>query len=425
MSFYRDKKEDFFLQDTAVENIFIHEFMAAAPDKYVKVYLLALMYTDLGASLSTDDIARHLEMEHEDVLKAWTYWEKAGVIRKHPSQSGGRFDYDVEFITLRQQMYGQAVSAPAESGGQIGTMMSDPEIKDMISEIEKTAGRVFNSSEIREIFSWIDDYQMLPETIAYAFAYCTKRKKTDTRYVGTVVHGWADLGLRDVASVQEHLSKIDRQHTLYRRVFRALGFSRNATEEEKHIMDRWFGEMGFSMETVLDACKKTAGISSPNINYVNAILTRWSREGVPDRAKDPDAPKQKELAQYYEALQKADHDAAARRRQEVYGRIPRIRQIDEELAGIGPQLSRIIITDRVNGEKLSAELREKQEQLRMERAFLLTDNGFELDYMDTRYKCPLCQDTGRLKTGETCQCAENITRTEIDRYLSPDRKTTE
>ena len=41
-------------------------------------------------------------MEHEDVLKAWTYWEKCRVIKKIRKDSGGKFDYDVEFVTLKE-----------------------------------------------------------------------------------------------------------------------------------------------------------------------------------------------------------------------------------------------------------------------------------------------------------------------------------
>ena len=106
MRFYREKTEEYFLADTRVENMFIHEFMAAAPDRYVKVYLLALMHADLGVRISREEIARHLSMDEEDVLKAWTYWEQMGVIRKRAGESGDKFDYDVEFVSLRQQMYG-------------------------------------------------------------------------------------------------------------------------------------------------------------------------------------------------------------------------------------------------------------------------------------------------------------------------------
>ena len=43
MTFRREKIKDYFLLDTSVENLFINEYMAAAPGDFVKVYLFAQM----------------------------------------------------------------------------------------------------------------------------------------------------------------------------------------------------------------------------------------------------------------------------------------------------------------------------------------------------------------------------------------------
>ena len=419
MRFNRDKTEEYFLLDTRVENIFIHEFMAAAPDGYLKVYLLTLMHADLGIGISRDEIARHLGMEEEDVLKAWNYWERMGVIRKKKGETEDQFDYDVEFITLRQQMYGQSDVTASDGRYQIGEQMSDPGIQGMISEIEQITGRVFNSSEIREVISWIGDYRVTPEAVAYAFAYSKKnRRKTDIRYVGSILRQWATDGLKDIPQIEEHLSRLDKQNTMHRRVFQALGFSRNATEEEKRIMDTWFDEMNMPLETVLSACRKTAGISSPNINYVNKVLTNWKAEGRVGAEARADGVSQQDIAAYYEAIRAEAEEEAAQRQREVYDKVPRIREIDDEMAGIGPELSRLIISDAVDKKAETDRIRQKEEQLKMEKAFLLTDNGFEPDYMEIRRRCPDCEDTGRLANGEVCQCTKEINREKIDRAVS-------
>ena len=419
MSFYRDKTEEYFLLDTRLENIFIHEFMASAPDGYLKVYLLALMHADLGLEITREGIARHLNMEEEDVLKAWNYWEKMGVVRKHRRDTDDQFDYDVEFITLRQQMYGSGEAGASDGGYQIGDRMSDPQIQGMISEIEQITGRVFNSTEMRDVLSWIEDYQMPPDTIAFAFAYSKKhRRKTDIRYVGGILRQWSSDGLKDIESIEEHLGKIDRQNTMHRRVFQALGFTRNATEEEKRIMDVWFDEMDLPLETVLDACKKTSGINNPNINYVNKILTSWKKDNRMRTGGNGEALSLQQINSYYEALREKAALDAEKRRNEVYEKIPRMRQIEGEISGIGPELSRLVISDAVDRRKIADELRRKEEELKMEKAFLLTENGYEPDYMEVKYECPQCEDTGRLETGEVCQCAEKLTREKIDRIIS-------
>ena len=170
MGFYKEEIKDYFLLDTPVENMFINEYMAAAPGDYVKVYLFSLMYAGLGVDLSNADVARHLHMEAEDVLKAWTYWEKQGIIRKHRKGSESGFDYDVEFILLKEQLYGQSswTQAPTQS---ISQLMEDPQVKQMVSDIEQISGRVYSSTEMQKMLAWIDDYQLLPEVITYAFRY--------------------------------------------------------------------------------------------------------------------------------------------------------------------------------------------------------------------------------------------------------------
>lgn len=421
MTFYREKTKDYFLLDTSVENVFIHEFMPAAPEKYVKVYLLALMHADLGASLSRHDIARHLGMEEEDVLKAWNYWEKAGVIRKHSHGTDDPFDYDVSFVNLRQQMYGEAEEPEAEPKVQIHTMLTNPEIKEMIVGIERTTGRGYSSSEIREILSWINEYQLRPEAIAKAFAYCGQRKKTDVRYVEAVVRDWSERGIRDEDAAEDYLRMAGERSKDVRRIFQALGFRRNATEKELEIIASWFDELGASMETILAACEKTSGISNPSINYVNRVLINWTKED-PQGRRSADAPPAKDLDRYYELIREKEERAAEERRREVYEKVPRIREIEEELSEIGPELSRIIISGRQDGARATEALKQKQEDLQMEKAFLLTDNGYETDYMDIWYACPHCKDTGRLESGEICQCAEKMTREEVDRLLIREMK---
>ena len=46
MTFRREKIKDYFLLDTSVENLFINEYMAAAPGDFVKVYLFEMCIRD-------------------------------------------------------------------------------------------------------------------------------------------------------------------------------------------------------------------------------------------------------------------------------------------------------------------------------------------------------------------------------------------
>ena len=227
MGFIKEKTRDYFLLDTSVENIFINEYMAGAPGDFVKVYLFALMYAGLGVELTNEDIAKNLSMEHEDVLKAWNHWEKMGAVRKVRRNPEDKFDYDVEFRVLREQLYGEKEpKRPGVSDQNVQSFMADKDIQDMFREIEKIAGRIISGTEMMEILSWINDYNATPEIIVYGFSYCARRKKKNLKYIGAVVNSWATEGMRDVETVEKYLSGIEKKQHLYGRVFQALGFSR-------------------------------------------------------------------------------------------------------------------------------------------------------------------------------------------------------
>ena len=414
MGFKREKRKDYFLLDTSVENIFINEYMVSAPGEFVKVYMFAHMYSCLETDITNEDIAKHLGIDHEDVLKAWTYWERMGVVRKIRNNPDDKFDYDIEFISLKEQLYGEKTKAKSITvESNVNSLMSDKEIQNMFTQIEKIAGKVISGTEMMEILSLINDFNAAPEVIVYGYSYCVQKKKKNIKYITAVIKKWAEEGLTDVIAVEKHLSENDKKHHLYKRVFQALGFARNATEEEKRIIDTWFETMGFSLDKVLTACSKTSGISSPNINYVNKILINWYEE---QNGKSSGGNKELttgDIMKYYDALVRKEVEEAQQRRQQVYEKVPRIKEIEDEISTQSKEISKIIISDRADRKQALEEIRGRLDSLNMEKAFLLTDNGFEMDFMDIRYRCPKCKDTGMLETGEKCQCFREITKEKI------------
>ena len=128
MNFSKGKTRDFYLLTTDVENLFINEYMSDAPGDYVKVYLFGLLYGQHGSEMSHGLLARQLGLDEKKVALAWDYWERMGVIKKVPNGEKGILNYNVEFINLREKMYGHMMgSEPEQTGGN--------------STIRKTASR--------------------------------------------------------------------------------------------------------------------------------------------------------------------------------------------------------------------------------------------------------------------------------------------
>ena len=278
MKFRKEPVQSCYLLDTGVENIFIHEYMVSAPGDFVKIYLVALMYTEMGEDIDQAGIAKMLSIPEEEVEKAWVYWEGMGVVRKK--------DDTIEFAVLKECLYGKKPVKEHETPVvKPSAVLENKSLKGMYKSIERTIGRMLTGSETTEMINWMDDFGATPELIAYAYAYCMTKKKDNVRYVGAVVKGWTSNGLTNVTEIEKYLSDNDQRHYSYKRIMQALGFTRNATEEEKRLINAWFDGLNCDMEDILNACGKTSGIPNPNINYVNKILNNQHAGG--DAAQNP------------------------------------------------------------------------------------------------------------------------------------------
>ena len=66
------------------------------------------------------------------------------------------------------------------------------------------------------------------------------------------------------------------------------------------------------------------------------------------------------------------------------------------------ELSKALI--KGNAEAEAKRIKAIMDGLAEERAVLLTENNYEMDYTDIRYKCEKCNDTGMTDLGERCSC---------------------
>lgn len=414
MSFKKAKVKDFYLFSTDVENIFINEYMPGAPGDYVKVYLYGLLYAQTGAAMDDATFAKQLRLPAEAIEKAWKYWEEMGIVRCHRRENAAdpQRICDVEFRNLRAMMYGSGETQPQDTAPEsktaerIADKLRNREVKDFILDLENCTGRLFDpQKELPEILSWEKDFHTSKELILKAFAYCSERQKTGLAYIKKVVMGWSERGLRTAEDVDAFLEEAGIRQARYKRVLQSLGMNRGATEAEKRMMDTWFEDMHYEMERVLEACDRTLSTTNPNLRYVNKVLENWYEEA---KARGLDVNQkvtvtQAVLNKYYEFLRGQAEKKAQEHRQEVYQKLPRIEQIDTTRSELGSRLARGMLTGMDAAQK--AEIRQQMRGLEEERAFLLTENNYPIDYTDVRYSCEKCGDTGFDENGQRCSCA--------------------
>jgi len=277
------------LGDTPVENIFITDYMPIADGTYVKVYLIGYKYArDKQDNFNNETIAKDLKIPLSDVLNAWTYWEKEGIVNKKNIED--EYSYKIEFINLKQlyidNVYKYISKIPAEKSNYINndeliSINRNQDNKKMMEEIEEMFGRPMKINEKQKIVSWMNSYKMKPEIMTQAFSYCINNKKVKKfSYIESVVSSWHDEGVCDVDTMVEYLEKRNDRFSIYSRISKSLGFNnRILTEAEMKTIDKWVDEMNFSMDMILKCLENSTKISNPNINYFDSILVKWNEKG--------------------------------------------------------------------------------------------------------------------------------------------------
>lgn len=112
----------------------------------------------------------------------------------------------------------------------------------------------------------------------------------------------------------------------------------------------------------------------------------------------------KEILREYDRLRQQSEDLKKQRQEEVYRRIPKIKEIDNEIARLGLLLSKSIIETPEDSQELMDRISKKMDRLKENRAILLTENNIPLTYLEKVYHCNICKDRGFLRNGKKCSC---------------------
>jgi len=111
-----------------------------------------------------------------------------------------------------------------------------------------------------------------------------------------------------------------------------------------------------------------------------------------------------EILRGYEEKRNVARSSREKRLQEVYEKVPRIEKIDKELQKTGISISKSLIRGVDNPEKTIEAFKQKLDQLKQERAILLTENNIPIQYLDENFTCNECKDTGFISNGRKCRC---------------------
>ncbi|SHJ96360.1 ATP-binding protein [Tepidibacter formicigenes] len=93
-----------------------------------------------------------------------------------------------------------------------------------------------------------------------------------------------------------------------------------------------------------------------------------------------------------------------KRKNQIYNKIPRIKEIDDKIFEIGLKLSKSVLITPEKRKQIVENSKLEIEKLKKEKIDLFLKYNIPLDYLEIKYKCNTCKDTGFLRNGIKCNC---------------------
>ena len=164
-------KNKFQTNVTLLSNDFIDNYMVNANGEFVKVYLFLLRHLDDPcSSLTITTIADCLNNTENDVLRAFRYWESAGLLLLEKDSEGKITGLELQKTALTQTSAKKAEKpapepAPAPKAVPLDTFRAQKEIKSLLFIAEQYLGKTLTRTDVETITYFYDSLHMSADLI--------------------------------------------------------------------------------------------------------------------------------------------------------------------------------------------------------------------------------------------------------------------
>ena len=114
----------------------------------------------------------------------------------------------------------------------------------------------------------------------------------------------------------------------------------------------------------------------------------------------------RDILQEYDEIRREAAQALDLRRQEIAEKVPEVVKIHQDMIDLMAQRSREIILNPNTSSDAIDQLQEQITRLKARQLQLLEKKGYPRDYLEIKYRCSHCQDTGYVgyPVREKCRC---------------------
>lgn len=291
---------------TGISNVFIDSYMKDANDAQLKIYLYLTRMFSTNSPVSITDMADKFNHTEKDVIRSLQYWERLRLLS---------LDYDncknitgIHLLTPIADSNGMpsvkplapivtmspavsidktgsvsesvkcAPARPSYSAEQLRTYCNNEEISELLCIVEQYLGKPLSPSDIKSLLYIHLELGYSMDMLVTLLEYCLERGKKEIRYIEKTAIAWYEQGLDTVKKVKNGVNAYDKN--VYS-IMKALGKRNTPTTWELDYIMKWTNQYGFSMDLILECCKKTVmAVDTHRFEYADRILTNWKENNV-------------------------------------------------------------------------------------------------------------------------------------------------
>lgn len=248
---------------TPVDNRFILEYLPNAAGDAVRVYLYGLVQCHHpDQSMTIEKMGRELGLTEEEILKAYRYWERKGLVRRvadHPPT----FQY---------------VNGQKAFNGDPG--MVDQDYEAFTAQVQRLfSDRRMHGGELLRCYEWVEEMGLPQEVVLYLMEHMIRLhgKKVAILTIEKRAELLADEQVKTLEDARVILDFDRRVLQGCRDVVSRMGKRRNPTDAELRMYRSWLADWKYTEEDISAACDQMVS-GDPSFKYLNGILKRMNEK---------------------------------------------------------------------------------------------------------------------------------------------------
>ena len=246
---------------TAVDNIFINNYLPYADSNFVKVYLYGLYKCQDSNSRDNtiENFANELNLSQEDIENAFEYWQEQGLV-----QILNVIPFEVRYLPI-SDVLNNTKKYNAKKYESFNAQAQ-----------EILCGRMITPNEYREYYDIIERFHVEKEALLMIINYCVNIKGDNVgyAYITTIAKDWANQKITTAKQVEERLIEFENLRTGMEYLLKLMGAKRLPNIEERTLYQKWVQE-GFDDEVLTYVAKKMKSKNKPSFQAMDILLDKY------------------------------------------------------------------------------------------------------------------------------------------------------